>query len=72
MSRHRRQWLVLSPLGLVLVGLGLSVTGEAGRRKNEGEPWVLYGTVGLICVDAGIALVADGVKHRTLYELESS
>jgi hypothetical protein len=67
---HQRKWMILSPIGLTLIGLGLSITLEAARAKNAGEPWFWLGTLGLIVVNAGAACVGDGVKHRVLYELE--
>jgi hypothetical protein len=67
---HQRKWIILSPTGLTLIGLGLSITFEAARAKGADEPWFWLGTFGLIVVNAGVACFGDGVKHRVLYELE--
>ena len=68
---HRMKWLVFSPLGLTLIGLGVSITGEAIRAKTMNEPWFWLGTLGLIVLNAGVAVFGDGVKHRLLLELEA-
>jgi hypothetical protein len=69
MNLHAK-WLVFSPLGLTLVGLGLSLTLEAARAKNANEPWFWLGTFGLCVVNAGLAFFGDGVKSRVLLELQ--
>lgn len=68
----RTKWLVFSPLGLTLVGLGLSVTLEATRLKSVGEPWFWLGTLGLGVVNSGLAFFGDGVKSRVLLELQNT
>lgn len=66
------KWLVFSPVGLTLVGFGLSLTLEAARAKNAGEPRFWLGTLGLCVVNAGLAFFGDGVKSRVLLELQTS
>lgn len=68
----RTKWLVFSPLGLTLVGLGLSITLEAARLKSVGEPWLWLGTLGLCVVNSGLAFFGDGVKSRVLLELQNT
>jgi hypothetical protein len=65
----RTKWLVFSPLGLTLVGFGLSLTLEAARLKTAGEPWFWLGTIGLCVVNSGLAFFGDGIKSRVLLEL---
>ena len=67
---HQQKWMILSPTGLTLIGLGLSITLEAARAKGAGDPWFWLGTLGLIVVNAGVACFGDGVKHRVLFEIE--
>ena len=50
--------------GLVLVGAGLSVLGEAIISKSRGEAWFLVSTFELILVNSGICLVAGAVILR--------
>ncbi len=64
------KWLLFSPLGLTLIGLGTSLISDAARAKNAGEPWFWYGTVALCVFNAGIALFGEGVKNAVLLELE--
>ncbi len=68
----RTKWLVFSPLGLTLVGLGLSLTLEAARLKSAGELWFWLGTLGLGVVNAGLAFFGDGLKSRVLLELQNT
>ena len=69
MDAHRTRWIVLSPLGLVLIGLGASVAGHAALLKHGGRKgWVGSGTLGLVLLNAGVALFGEAVKERALYE----
>ncbi len=64
--------MVFSPLGLTIIGLGVSITGEAIRAKTLNQPWFWLGTLGLVVLNAGVAVFGDGVKSRVLMELEGS
>ena len=68
-NHHYLQWAKKAPLGLLLVGLGLSVTGHAISQKNLGKPWFWWGTIGLVIVNSRISVVGDAVRHRTLMDL---
>ena len=65
-GRHVRAWARLAPAGLVAVGFGASLLGEATLRKGRGEAYVLYGTAALAVFNAGLCLFGDAVKHRAL------
>ncbi len=67
---HRTKWLVFSPLGLALIGFGITLVTDAARAKNAGEPWFWYGTAALCVFNAGIALFGEGIKNAVLLELE--
>lgn len=72
MSRHFTTWLWEAPLGLLLVGFGLSLLGHAAivkARGGEMRKWFLLGTLALISVGAGLSIFGDAIKHRVLYEL---
>ncbi len=69
MTKHTK-WLVYSPLGLSLIGFGISLITDATRAKNAGEQWFLYGTVALCVFNAGIVFFGEGVKNAVLIELE--
>jgi hypothetical protein len=68
----RTKWLIFSPVGLSLVGFGLSLTFEAARLKSVGEPWFWLGTLGLCVVNSGLAFFGDGIKSRVLLELQNT
>ena len=62
--RNSFRWWLYSVGGLVLVGAGLSVLGEAIISKSRGEAWFLVGTFALILVNSGICLLAGAVILR--------
>jgi hypothetical protein len=71
MDQHYQQWSDNAPRGLLLVGLGASLVGQATVLKANRKPawqWVSLGTLGLIVLNAGLAIFGESVKHRTLYE----
>jgi hypothetical protein len=61
---HRLRWLVFSISGLILIGAGVSITGEAIIRKGSGAPWFALGTLGLVVLNSGVSFVGQGVIHR--------
>lgn len=70
-TRHYRRWRWLAPAGLLTIGAGLSVVGQATLLKTRNAPtrrWVLWGTTGLALTNAGLSMLGDSIKHRTLYE----
>lgn len=68
MSAYQK-WLWFSPLGLGLIGAGVSLAIHAGSLRTQGEGWFALGTIGLLLLNSGIALVADAIKNRVLYEI---
>ena len=65
------KWLIESILGMILIGFGLSLFGQAVIYTSSGEPlrkWFLWGTISLIVVNAGICVFGDAVKQRIIYE----
>lgn len=69
-ARHRRLWLIKAPLGLALVGTGVSIVGHATLLKAAvaDAGWIVWGTLGLIVLNAGLAVFGDAVKDRALLE----
>lgn len=61
---HRRRWLFWSIAGLIFVGAGVSITGEAIIRKGADEAWFLLGTAGLVVLNSGLSFFGQGVIHR--------
>jgi len=62
--RNSLRWWLCSVGGLLMVGAGLSVLGEAIISKIRGEAWFLVGTFALTLVNSGICLVAEAVILR--------
>ncbi|MEM6261103.1 MAG: hypothetical protein AAGI38_01245 [Bacteroidota bacterium] len=66
-----KKWKKTAPLGLLLIGTGFSVAGEATLMKGAGAEWwqwVSMGTLGLVIFNAGLSVFGDAIKLRTLYE----
>lgn len=69
---HKRRWQLYAPLGLALIGFGVSIVGYAVERRTLGvtlSDWFFWGTAGLIVLNAGVACFGEAVKHRVLLEL---
>ena len=65
MSSSPVRWYLKAQLGVLLLPVGLCLSGEAVSRrvlqllgKNAG-PWFWYGTLSLICINAGIGLMIE-------------
>lgn len=59
---------VLAPVGLALVGAGLSVSIDAAVRRSGGagaRRWVGQGTVGLVVLNTGLSVFGDAVRRRS-------
>lgn len=70
LNENYEKWNKFSLIGLVIIGLGLSLTGDAISAKTKGRGWFIKGAIGLIVVNAGIAIFGEAVKARALYEWE--
>ena len=71
MKQYYRAWLLRAPLGLVLVGLGLSLSIEAGFYKHSGVAtwqWVAFGTGALVVFNSGLCIFGDAILQRVRYE----
>ena len=54
------KWLIYSISGLLLIGFGLSLLGEAIIYKiTKNNNWFYIGTIALIVFNSGICLVAE-------------
>ena len=68
--KPRVKWLLFSPLGLALIGFGLTLVTDAARAKSAGEPWFWYGTLALVVFNAGVVFFGEGIKNAVLVNLE--
>jgi hypothetical protein len=57
-------WLLFAIGGLILIGAGVSITGEAIIRKAAEEPWFLLGTLGLVVLNSGVSVFGQAVVVR--------
>jgi hypothetical protein len=56
----KRKWLLFSIGGLLTIGFGLSLLGEAIQYKMvQDSLWIGLGTLALIVTNTGICLVAE-------------
>lgn len=69
-SKHKRRWLIFAPVGLVLVGAGLSMAIDAGFYRMSGAAtlnWIAYGTAALIVFNSGLSFfgqaIIEKIKH---------
>lgn len=69
--QHHRKWQLLAPVGLAMIGFGLSVLGDTIERKSKGRAWFWRGTLSLSVINAGVCIFGDAVKERALYEWET-
>ena len=61
----KTKWLLYAVTGLLLVGAGLSVIGEAVLQKGAGEPFFWMGTAGLVLLNAGLSFFGQAVVYRS-------
>lgn len=69
---HLQKWRLFAPLGLVLVGCGVSVVAWTSERRIVGVPfwdWFVWGTTGLVLLNAGLVFFGESIKQRLLHEL---
>ena len=59
------KWLFFSIVGLLFVGFGLSLLGEAIIKKfNNMDHWVLWGTIALMVVNTGLCFVGQAIIEK--------
>lgn len=66
-AKLRSKWLVFSFSGLLLVGLGLTIVGEAILLKMGQEAYFLMGTIGLVAFNTGLSIFGQAVIFRYRY-----
>lgn len=70
---YYQKWRWMAPLGLTLIGAGLSVVGEGVALKisqDEFWGWFLVGTMGLALTNAGVSVFGDALKRRMWMEID--
>ena len=67
----KNKWLLFSILGLVLVGAGLSVFGEALLIKSQSESWKEWfwiGTFSLVLINSGLSCIGQAVIYKIQHD----
>ena len=60
----RSKWLIFSISGLILIGFGLSLLGEAIMLKYENKPFFWLGTLALIVINSGLCFFGNAIRYR--------
>ena len=61
----KKKWWIYSVTGLLLLGFGLSLLGEAIIYKiNNDFNWFYWGTTALVVFNSGIALVGEAIELK--------
>ena len=64
-----KTWLWQAPLGLRLVGSGLSMAIDAGTCQAYGQPWFWYGSLALVVFNSGLCVFGGAVIERVKDEM---
>ena len=66
-SKYKK--LILPGVSLALIGMGLSISIEAGFYKWNGKPtweWVSMGTIGLVIFNTGLSLFGEAIIRASI------
>ncbi|MEO0896600.1 MAG: hypothetical protein AAFY71_09395 [Bacteroidota bacterium] len=69
---YYKKWKWMAPLGLAMIGMGLSLTGEATIMKGQEAvwwSWVAMGTLGLVILNAGVSIFGSAVQRQMWKDL---
>lgn len=70
LKRMKRKWFVYSVAGMILLGLGLSLLGEAIIYKSKDDfNWFFWGTAALATFNAGIGLIGEAIVLKVKLEI---
>ena len=61
----KAKWLIYAIGGLILIGAGVSIVGEAIIRKAAADPWFWIGTAGLVVLNSGVSVFGQAVVFRS-------
>jgi len=64
-KKIKTQWLVFSISGMLLLGLGFSLLGEAIIYKSQNNfDWFYWGTGAMATFNAGIGLIGEAIVMK--------
>ena len=55
------KWIGVSTISLLLVGMGLSILGEAIILKNNDKSYFLMGTLSLVIINSGLCFLGEAI-----------
>lgn len=70
--RLKKKWLTYAVVGFLIMGLGVSMIGDAIVMKMGGNGlwgWFLYGSLALATFFAGLSVFGQAVVFKTLIAL---
>lgn len=70
LNKQKMRWLIFSITGLLCIGAGLAIFGEAlcyKFNKASYRIWVPWGTASLVVFNAGVCLFGQGIIERINY-----
>lgn len=70
-NHYLKRWLIYAVSGLVTVGFGLSLFGEAVIAKHKKRSWFWPGTLSLVVINTGLSLIGKSVSYRTRLDLKN-
>ena len=68
---YKRKWFRLGTLSMVIIGLGVSLIGEAIILKANQASWLEWaglGTFALVVFNAGLCVLGESVACKVHYE----
>jgi hypothetical protein len=71
MKKLKRKWLLYALTGILVMGFGFSVMGEALIAKASGKSfvnWFLVGTAGLALIFAGLSVFGQAVVYKSILD----
>jgi hypothetical protein len=71
MKEIKKKWLIYAVTGILIMGFGLSVMGEALIAKAMGKVflnWFLVGTAGLALIFAGLSFFGQAIVYKCILD----
>ena len=60
----KMKWIGISIISLLLIGMGLSILGEAIILKNNDKSYFTMGTLALIIINSGLCILGEAIILR--------
>ena len=58
------KWIGISTISLLLIGMGLSILGEAIILKNNDKSYFTMGTLALMIINSGLCFLGEAIILR--------